>query len=53
MPKGTVPTPGANDTSQALDNLGWRRLSSGEVAELDDATRRVSRGMVAEHFPTR
>ncbi|KAG1671133.1 hypothetical protein FOA52_005385 [Chlamydomonas sp. UWO 241] len=49
MSKGTVPIPGAKDTSQALDNLGalgWK-LSGGEVAALDGATRQLSKGMTS------
>jgi pyridoxine 4-dehydrogenase len=52
--KGTLPIPGAKDLAQARDNLGalgWS-LSAGEVAELDAATRRVSKTALQNIFQT-
>lgn len=54
MCKGTIPIPGAKNLLQVDDNLGalgWR-LSSGEVAALDSAALKVSRGMIQNIFQT-
>lgn len=55
MSKGTIPIPGAKNLEQAEKNLGalgWR-LSDGEVAELDAASRRVPKQMVQNVFMTK
>jgi pyridoxine 4-dehydrogenase len=54
MCQGTVPIPGAKTLAQAEDNLGalgWK-LSGGELAELDAAVARCSKGMVQNIFQT-
>jgi len=53
--KGAIPIPGAKRLDQAQENigaLGWR-LSDAELAELDQASNRISRGMVQNIFQTR
>jgi len=53
--KGTIPIPGAKNMKQAQQNigaLGWR-LSDSEVAELDQASNKVTRPMVQNIFQTR
>ncbi|CAI7863001.1 unnamed protein product [Closterium sp. NIES-53] len=55
MAKGTVPIPGAKSVEQAKENLGalgWR-LSSNEVAALDDAAAEVPRPMIQNIFQTK
>ncbi|CAI5951443.1 unnamed protein product [Closterium sp. NIES-64] len=55
MAKGTVPIPGAKTVEQAKENLGalgWR-LSSNEVAALDDAAAEVPRPMIQNIFQTK
>ena len=53
--KGTLPIPGAKTLVQAEQNLGalgWR-LDDGEMAELDQASRRCDRQMVQNIFQSR
>lgn len=53
--KGTIPIPGVKNLRQAEENLGalgWR-LSSGDVLELDLASRKISRGMIQNIFQTK
>jgi pyridoxine 4-dehydrogenase len=53
--KGTIPIPGAKTQAQAQQNigaLGWA-LDTGEIAELDQATRRCNKQMVQNIFQSR
>jgi pyridoxine 4-dehydrogenase len=53
--KGTIPIPGAKNTTQARENLGalgWS-LTSGEVEALDQAATRVKKKMVQNIFQTK
>ena len=52
--QGTIPIPGAKSLTQAEDNLGalgWR-LSSGEMAALEEAADAAPRGMIQNIFQT-
>ncbi|MCO5569282.1 hypothetical protein L7F22_022994 [Adiantum nelumboides] len=53
--KGTIPIPGVKNLRQAQDNLGalgWR-LSNEEISRLDEASNRISMGIIQNIFQTK